>query len=48
MDSKTLKFFLSMGENISIEFKRCESGIRNDTYETVCSFLNRFDGDTKY
>jgi len=28
-----------------VEFKRCGNGIESDTYETVCSFLNRFGGD---
>ena len=28
-----------------MEFKRCGNGIESDTYETVCSFLNRFGGD---
>lgn len=32
-------------ETIAVEFKRCCNGIESDTYETVCSFLNRFDGD---
>lgn len=36
---------LSMGENIAVEFKRAGNGISSDTYETVCSFLNRFGGD---
>ena len=26
-------------------FKRCGNGISADTYETVCSFPNRFGGD---
>ena len=34
-----------IGENVCIEFKRCGNGIESDTYETVCSFLNRFGGD---
>lgn len=28
-----------------MEFKSCGNGIANDTYETVCSFLNRFGSD---
>ena len=39
MDSKTLQSILA------VEFKRCGNGIESDTYETVCSFLNRFGGD---
>ena len=34
-----------MGENVAIEFKRCGNGMEADTYESVCSFLNRFGGD---
>lgn len=30
---------------MAVEFKRCGNGIENDTYETVCSFLNRFGGE---
>lgn len=45
MDSTTMKSILEIGETIAVEFKRCGSGIENDVYETVCSFLNRFGGD---
>ena len=36
---------MALGENIVIEFKRCGNGVEFDTYQTVCSFLNRFGGD---
>jgi len=36
---------LFLGENIAIEFKRCGGNIESDTYETVCSMLNRFGGE---
>lgn len=36
---------LRTGENIHIEFKRGGAGFEDDSYETVCSFLNRFGGD---
>ncbi|MEG0368102.1 MAG: putative DNA binding domain-containing protein, partial [Coprobacillus sp.] len=45
MDIKALKTVFSVGETVAVEFKRCGNGIANDTYETVCSFLNRFGGD---
>ena len=45
MDRKELQSFLTIGENVAVEFKRCGNGIENDVYETVCSFLNRFGGD---
>ena len=45
MDSKTLKSILKIGETVAVEFKRCGHGIESDTYESVCSFLNRFGGD---
>ena len=45
MDLKTLKSVLEIGETIAVEFKRCGNGIESDTYESVCSFLNRFGGD---
>jgi ATP-dependent DNA helicase RecG len=40
-----LKTTLAIGETVAVEFKRCGNGISADTYETVCSFLNRFGGD---
>ena len=45
MEIKELQSILTIGETVAVEFKRCGNGIENDTYETVCSFLNRFGGD---
>ncbi|MCD7884644.1 MAG: putative DNA binding domain-containing protein [Lachnospiraceae bacterium] len=45
MDLQTLKSILTIGETVAVEFKRCGNGIESDTYESVCSFLNRFGGD---
>lgn len=45
MDLTTLQSILTIGETAAVEFKRCGNGIQSDTYETVCSFLNRFGGD---
>lgn len=45
MDLNELQSTLTIGETAALEFKRCGNGIENDTYETVCSFLNRFGGD---
>ena len=45
MDINTLDSILEIGETVAVEFKRCGNGIENDTYESVCSFLNRFGGD---
>lgn len=45
MDINTLESILEIGETVAVEFKRCGNGIENDTYESVCSFLNRFGGD---
>lgn len=45
MDINTMKSILNIGETVAIEFKRCGNGIEHDTYESVCSFLNRFGGD---
>lgn len=42
---KSLDKYLLLGENVSIEFKRCGGNIEHDVYETVCSFSNRFGGD---
>ncbi|MBP5640051.1 MAG: putative DNA binding domain-containing protein [Victivallales bacterium] len=45
MTPERIAQLLRLGENIAIEFKRCGNGIEADTYESVCSFLNRFGGD---
>ena len=45
MIAEKLKTVLAVGETIAVEFKRCGNGISADTYETVCSLLNRFGGD---
>ena len=37
--------FLAAGEGERVEFKRCSKGVRDDTFETVCSFLNGGGGD---
>jgi len=45
LDLKEFQSILTIGETVAVEFKRCGNGIESDTYETVCSFLNRFGGD---
>jgi ATP-dependent DNA helicase RecG len=46
MTNEKLKQVLSIGETVAVEFKRCGgNSISMDTYETVCSFLNRYGGD---
>ena len=45
MVEKIMDNVITIGETIAVEFKRCGNGIENDTYETVCSFLNRYGGD---
>lgn len=45
MDLTVLNSILTIGETVAVEFKRCGNGIESDTYESVCSFLNRFGGD---
>lgn len=45
MDLKEFQSILTIGETVAVEFKRCGNGIESDTYESVCSFLNRFGGD---
>lgn len=44
MDAAELSRVLERGENISIEFKRCGVQPETDTFETICSFNNRFGG----
>ncbi|MDR1247660.1 MAG: putative DNA binding domain-containing protein [Clostridiales Family XIII bacterium] len=45
MDIYRFKTILAIGETVAVEFKRCGGKAEADTYETVCSFLNRFGGD---
>jgi len=45
VDNDKLRTILSVGETVAVEFKRCGGNISNDTFETVCSFLNRYGGD---
>jgi ATP-dependent DNA helicase RecG len=45
MDTTKFQTIFAVGETIAVEFKRCSAGIEADTYESVCSFLNRFGGD---
>ena len=45
MDINKLRSVFAIGETVAVEFKRCGNGIESDTYETVCSFLNRYGGD---
>jgi len=45
MDNNKLRGVFTVGETVAVEFKRCSDGIHSDTYETVCSFLNRYGGD---
>lgn len=48
MSQNTFRSILSIGETVAVEFKRCGNGIEHDTFESVCSFLNRFGGDILY
>ncbi len=45
MDLTTFQSVISIGKTVAVEFKRCGNGIESDTYESICSFLNRFGGD---
>ncbi len=36
---------LKIGEHVGVEFKRGGNGAKNDTFETICAFLNRFGGN---
>jgi hypothetical protein len=39
---------LKVGEHIGVEFKRGGNGAQNDTFETICAFLNRFGESGEY
>jgi len=40
-----IRWLLAEGEGPRIEYKSCTNGVFDDTFETVCSFLNRMGGD---
>lgn len=44
MDHAKFENALKIGETAAIEFKRAGGTIETDTFETVCSFSNRFNG----
>ena len=44
MKAENLKKIISNGESLTVEFKESNSHINKDTYESVCSFLNRHGG----
>jgi ATP-dependent DNA helicase RecG len=44
METKKFKMILAVGETIGVEFKR-DGKVGDDTYKTICAFLNRFGGD---
>lgn len=45
MDAKEFENILKIGETIAVEFKSCKKPPGEDTFQTVCSFLNRFGGN---
>lgn len=44
MTSEQFSEILRLGENASVEFKRCGNQPSQDTFETICSFSNRYGG----
>ena len=45
MNDARLSELLKNGEVLTAEFKRCSGSIEHDVFESICAFLNRFDGD---
>lgn len=45
LDREELERYLSQGEDIETEFKRCGNQPDSDTYESICSFANRQGGN---
>ena len=45
MNIEDIKFIISKGENLTIEFKESKTQLNKDVYETVCAFSNRAGGD---
>ena len=44
MTIELMQELLSKDERITVEYKKCQNGIQDDVYETVCSFSNRYGG----
>jgi len=44
MTQAQLQKIIQDGESISVEFKKCTTGLNSSVFETVCSFLNRTGG----
>ena len=44
MTRQDFENILKVGEHVCVEFKRGGNGAQNDTFETICAFLNRFGG----
>lgn len=44
MTKELMRDLLSNEEKITVEYKKCQNGIQEDVYETVCSFSNRYGG----
>jgi ATP-dependent DNA helicase RecG len=44
MTQAQLQKLIQEGESISVEFKKCTTGLNSSVFETVCSFLNRTGG----
>jgi len=44
LSEQQVKFLVSQGEGIDLEFKTCTRQLNKDVYETVCAFLNRNGG----
>ena len=45
MDEKEILNILSKGENHTTEFKKSQTSITKDVYESVCAFSNRDGGN---
>ena len=45
ISSERIDCLLRQGEGRRIEFKSCTNGAYDDTFETICSFMNGWGGD---
>jgi len=45
MNIKELKNILQKGEGFTVEFKKSQTGLPANVFETICAFLNRVGGD---
>lgn len=45
MTAEEIKYVISQGESLTLEFKKSQNNVSDSVYETICSFLNHSGGN---